>query len=369
MLLHWLVALLIFAGFTVGHVMEGMATSPEKLKLVNAHKWVGITVLLLAVLRVVWRLTHAAPPLPATMPSWQRWAAQIGHVGLYALMFLIPLSGWLMSSAAGYQVVYFGVLPLPDLIGKSESLARTFGGLHGLLNTILVVLLFAHIGAALKHAFIDRDDIVARMVPGSRKAATHAGAMLGVIGLIVLVAVLVFGEGEEHDTAQEASPQAAAPSAETTPPGALTARFTQMGVGVDAAFTRYSVDLDFDPAQPEQGSVTVRVDTASFDIGDAEYNRDVIGSDWLDAAQFPEARVESSAMRATASGFEADGQFTLKGVTQPLTIPFAPVDGPDGSRLEGVFSISRKAFGVGDPDWDDSVEDQVEIRFSVPPKS
>lgn len=167
--LHWLVALLIFAGFPLGVYMHDLPLSPDKLKLYSYHKWMGITVLMLAAIRLSWRVTHRPPPLPATMSSWERLAAQSVHFLLYALLLAIPLSGWLMSSAKGIQTVYFGILPLPDLVGKDKELGKLLEEVHEMLNFALLGLVLAHVAAALKHHYIERDDILARMLPFLRR--------------------------------------------------------------------------------------------------------------------------------------------------------------------------------------------------------
>ena len=163
--LHWLIALLIFAAFPLGVYMHELPLSPDKLKLYSYHKWMGITVLMLAAIRLSWRATHRPPPLPAMMPTWEKLAAQSVHVLLYVLLFAIPLSGWLMSSAKGFQTVWFGVLPLPDLVGKDKELGDLFKEVHEALNFALLGLVIAHVAGALKHHFIERDDILARMLP------------------------------------------------------------------------------------------------------------------------------------------------------------------------------------------------------------
>ncbi|MEW5891973.1 MAG: cytochrome b [Pseudomonadota bacterium] len=167
--LHWLTAALILAALPLGLTLTELALSPTKLKLYAWHKWLGVTVFALVVLRVVWRLTHPAPPLPASIPAWQQRAAHVLHGLLYLLMLAIPLSGWLMSSAKGFQTVYLGVLPIPDLLAKDAALAETLAALHTWLNYSLIALLLAHVGAALKHQLIDRDAVLGRMLPGLRK--------------------------------------------------------------------------------------------------------------------------------------------------------------------------------------------------------
>jgi cytochrome b561 len=161
--LHWLIAGLIVCAFALGWVMTDLALSPLKLRMFNWHKWVGISVLGLAALRSIWRLTHAAPPsLP--MPAWQRLSAQVAHVALYVLMFVQPLSGWIYSNAAGYPIVYLGVLPLPNLVAKNKALAQSWMEVHETLALVLCAIIVLHALAALKHHFIDRDATLRRML-------------------------------------------------------------------------------------------------------------------------------------------------------------------------------------------------------------
>jgi len=167
--LHWLVALLIFAGFPLGLYMVDLPLSPDKLKLYSYHKWIGITVLLLVAVRVSWRLTHVPPPLPASVAAWQRQASAVVHGLLYLLMIAIPLSGWLMSSAKGFQTVWFGVLPLRDLIGKDKALGDQLAEVHTILNFTLLALVVLHVGAALQHHFIERQPFLQRMGWGKKE--------------------------------------------------------------------------------------------------------------------------------------------------------------------------------------------------------
>ncbi len=167
--LHWLMAVLFFGMLGLGFYMQGLPLSPDKLKLYSWHKWVGVTVFLLALFRIAWRVTHQPPALPSSMPRLMQIAAHAGHHMLYMLMFLIPLSGWLMSSAKGFQTVWFGILPIPDLLEKNKLLGDLLQTVHVSLNYLFIAVLIGHIGAALKHHFIDKDDILTRMLPGSGK--------------------------------------------------------------------------------------------------------------------------------------------------------------------------------------------------------
>jgi cytochrome b561 len=164
--LHWLVALLMICGFYLGWIMTDIpGFTPTKLKYVSWHKWIGVTVFVLAVLRVLWRVTHRAPSMPSAMPAWQKAAAHATHGLLYVLMLAIPLSGYFFSSAAGVQVVYLGVLPLPTIIGPDHALKALLRTVHVVLNYTLLVLVAMHVLAALKHQFIERDGLLARMIP------------------------------------------------------------------------------------------------------------------------------------------------------------------------------------------------------------
>lgn len=163
--LHWIVAIGIAGTFALGLYMHDLPLSPSKLTLYSYHKWAGVTLFLLVLIRLLWRMSHPAPVLPATMPALMQKAAAAGHLVLYVLMFAIPLSGWIMSSAKGFQTVWFGVIPLPDLVGKDKELGHLLGEVHEFLSYSLLLLVVGHVAAALKHHWIDKDDVLTRMLP------------------------------------------------------------------------------------------------------------------------------------------------------------------------------------------------------------
>ena len=169
--LHWLIAALIIATFPLGLYMSDLPLSPHKLQLYSYHKWIGIIILSLVLLRVLWRLGHRPPTMLAGMARWQEISALLVHLGLYALMLAVPLSGWLMSSALGFPVVLFGVLPLPDLIAANKASGELLKTVHEVLNYTLLSLVVLHVLAALHHHFILRDATLRRILPnlGVRK--------------------------------------------------------------------------------------------------------------------------------------------------------------------------------------------------------
>ena len=163
--LHWLLALAILGSFSLGLYMADLPLTPQRVKLFNWHKWAGVTILTLSAVRLLWRATHRPPPdLP--MPVWQQRAAHLAHRALYLLFFAVPLAGWAYSSAAGFPIVWFGVLPLPDFVPVDKALAEAIKPVHGLLAWTLIGVAMVHIAAALKHQFVQRDGLIARMWPG-----------------------------------------------------------------------------------------------------------------------------------------------------------------------------------------------------------
>lgn len=167
--LHWLLGLALIGAFVVGLYMTGLPFSPQRLKLYNWHKWAGVVILTLSFVRLFWRLTHRPPRLPmvveAAMPPWQRLAHHATHHGLYVLFFAVPLLGWAYSSAAGFSIVLFGALPLPDFVPVSETLAEAIKPWHKLSAFAMAALVLLHVAGALKHHFIDRDGLLFRMSP------------------------------------------------------------------------------------------------------------------------------------------------------------------------------------------------------------
>jgi len=160
--LHWLLGLALVGSFCMGLYMADLPLSPQRLKLYNWHKWAGITILVLSFVRLAWRLTHR-PPADVPMTPSQRLAAHAAHNILYVLFFAVPLVGWAYSSAAGFPIVVYGVLPLPDWVPVDKALAEAIKPWHERLAWVMAIVVLAHIAAALKHQFIDRDGLLSRM--------------------------------------------------------------------------------------------------------------------------------------------------------------------------------------------------------------
>lgn len=166
-LFHALLGVALVGVFAMGVYMADLPFSPDRLKLYNWHKWAGFTIFTLSFLRLLWRLTHRPPALPATiaraMPAWQHFASEATHVGLYVMFFAVPLAGWAYTSAAGFPLVPFGLFQLPDVVPVSEGLADVLKLVHEYAAYALAGLVGLHVAGALKHQFVDHDGLLARM--------------------------------------------------------------------------------------------------------------------------------------------------------------------------------------------------------------
>ena len=165
-LFHWVIVALIITQFVLAKWADGLSPV-KKIGILATHKSVGITILLLAVLRLTWRLFNPAPQLPAGTPRWQELAAHVSHFLLYALLFITPVLGWLMSSARNFSVSWFGLVQLPDFIAPNRATYETLHEAHEIMAYSLAGIAIVHAAAALKHHFFDRNDVLRRMLPVS----------------------------------------------------------------------------------------------------------------------------------------------------------------------------------------------------------
>ncbi len=162
--LHWIIVLLIINQWVIAQRAEEL-TGFAKFKALAWHKSFGMTILMLAVIRLAWRLANPVPDLSTETRPWERRLANGSHLLLYLLIFAMPLTGWLMSSAKAYGVSWFNLFAFPDLVGRSERVYETMHSLHEWLFAALVTVALLHVAGALKHHFIDRNNVLRRMLP------------------------------------------------------------------------------------------------------------------------------------------------------------------------------------------------------------
>jgi cytochrome b561 len=165
-LLHWVIVALIITQYVLASMSANLPLGLAKLVVLARHKSVGITILALAVIRLVWRLVNKETPgLPNTLKPWERGAAHVTHYGLYILLFAMPLTGWAMSSARNFPVSWFNLVQLPDFVAPNRPLYDVLHTVHAGLAWALTAIAVLHVAAALKHHFVLKDDVLRRMLP------------------------------------------------------------------------------------------------------------------------------------------------------------------------------------------------------------
>lgn len=328
-LLHWLIVALIAIQATLGLTGRLLPLGVDKVAVLARHKSIGITILGLASLRLLWRWLNPTPPLPSNLKAYERLLAHCTHSTLYVLLFAMPFTGWMMSSARGFPVSWFSVYQLPDLVPKSETLYDAMVTTHAALAIALALTVALHIAGALKHHLVLKDDILRRMLPFGR------------ITLVVAAGALLMPAA-----ARAAGTSYSAIAGQSS----LTYAFIQAGAENQGRFKSFTVAFD-----PAAGRLDVSVDMHSYDTGDQQRNDTLGGSDLFDVAQYPQSHFSASRIDRTATGYEATGSLTLRGVTRTITIPFtwrtATVRGHTVGYLSGHATLQRLAFGVGQGQW------------------
>jgi len=362
-LLHWLIALVIAGMVGLGVYMTGVEGDFQyKLWLYQLHKSFGVSLFALLAVRLVWRQISPPPPMPAGMPAWERRAARAAHAGLYALMFAIPLSGWARVSASPLSVPtdVFGLFTLPHIpwlaeltTEQKQALEPIFQTTHWALAWTLVALAAVHALAALRHAFILKDNVMTRMLP--RRARRAATSLL----LAGLLAPAVFG----------ATPVRAAEW--TVQPDKSEIAFSGSAAGqtIEGVFEKFSGSVIFDPAAPEKTEATIIIQLNSLKTGNSDVDGTLPGSGWFNTSEHPEAvfTADSAGRRDGENAYLLNGTLELKGNSGEVAVPFT-IDISDGTaQASGEVTINRLQYGVG-PDGPISgitVSEDVTVRFAL----
>lgn len=348
-ILHWLVVLLLVTQFVIAAIAEDLPLGMEKLAWLARHKSVGITILGLAIIRLTWRLLSPGPALPDKLKWFERFLASVTHIGLYLVIFLMPLSGWLMSSAKNYPVSWFKLVQLPDMIGKSEEAFEFFKAVHEILAFSLVLLVVLHIAGALKHQFILKDRLMRRMLPGV--------AVLSLLGAL---------------TVTQSYPVRAADMRSEPTESELSFDFTQAGAVTRGEFKDFTLLITDADRGLAGSSLTVVIKVGSLDTNDRERDDILNGPDLFDTRQFQEARFITNTITAKGEGrYEAAGTLTIRDQSRPLVLPLTLKESSEGGTpimyLEGSVSIRRLDYGVGKGEWESTewVGNEVELAWSV----
>lgn len=370
--LHWLIAILLVGLLALGKYMTGLEEAdPLRFTLTQWHKSFGITVLLLAVLRVVWRLTHKPPALPENTLTFERIGSHLTHVVMYVLMVVIPVSGWVMVSASPLNIktVLFGVIPWPHIgfltdAANKDIVTERAEHLHDWLGNTLLVLVLMHVAAALLHQFVHKDRLINRMMVSDYHQQRHdknfaiiPGVMLAsALGLFLVATtqrIAVNHNAAPDDSTAALTSQVVESSVEFT---AL-----QSGAPLPGKFTAVSISLSLDPNKLDTATLTAQIDTASVTTDDTQIDGTIVSSDWLDSDQFPQATFDSVLFEnADEFSYKIAGLLDIRGVVKPIQFILKLQDNVG----RGEFAILRDDYGIGEGQ-NDFVEQEIVIRFEV----
>lgn len=392
MLLHWAIALLLIFNFALGERTEDLKDGPELFWVMQLHKSVGITVLLLSVWRLALRIWTPRPAKAADGPMLQRLSTLV-HWGFYAVMILVPVSGWVLVSTARVQIptMLYGVVPWPHLPGLGHNAHEAAEEVHEIVSKLLIPLIALHLVGAVRHQFLLRDALIERMVPARR---------VSILGFVLLVTTLalafVAGKGwpapsaaqpgeplPDFQSAQQASPTPPAPASqpqdEAAPPvaaavpkwnvqsgGRLGFTVSVNGEQVKGQFSDWKADIRFDPSQLDKSSIRATARLSSVASGDAGRDGMLMGEDFLGSAR-PVARFTADHLRAEGGNkYRADGTLQLKGVSRPLSLAFSLDIAGDKAKARGSAQLDRRDFAVGTGQFagTDLVAAEVAVDFA-----
>jgi cytochrome b561/polyisoprenoid-binding protein YceI len=406
--LHWAIAALVLAQLMLASRMGGR--TPEAFALMQLHKSIGLTILLLTIVRLGWRLTHRPPPMPP-LTRWERILARAVHVAFYILTIALPLTGWLMVSSSRLAVPtrLFGVVPWPHAPGVATlppaQKAMAFGASqtgHAALAWIAMALVAVHVAGALKHQLLAPGaPVLTRMAPGAKAGrwleprlgavllgalmlATAAGlasppfsahapaspgvAQYAVRGAAATADVVAFGNAPTPPLARRAPPSTE-PLPWTVSDGArLSFATAWSGEPITGRFTRWRAQIHFSPAALDRSKVVVSVDLRSVDTGNVQRDEALRGPDWFDVAARRSATFAATRFESLGEGrYVAHGVLTLRGAERRLSVPFhLRIDGLV-AKASGEADVDRTAFTVGQGEFaaTDQVPGAVKVTFRL----
>ncbi|MBB34069.1 MAG: cytochrome B [Hirschia sp.] len=387
--LHWALALGIIGMIALGWYMGDLPNdAPNKSGLYQLHKSIGITLLVLSIARLLWRLMNKPPEEPP-MPFWQQKAASAVHILFYVVMIGLPLTGWILvsASARGLPTVLFGAIEWPHLAVFSSLSAETKRALHPILENlhgkqawVVIVLLVLHVGAALKHQFLDKDRLIARMAPGvfgqtdgpEHKPKGALVAFGGAIGffLVVLGLGTLGGGGASAEPAEEAKTTMSGYTANWAvdeDASTITATGMYDGAPFTIAFDDWDSQILFDASAPAGAQIRTTVDMTSARVVDSANESYVKNSlkigDFLDTANHPTASFRATGAFVVDDGYEVTGVLKFKGIDYPVRLPFTLDITDDKAVVDASVAMNRLDMKVGVVN--DKGADYVDETFNV----
>lgn len=366
-LLHWLTAGLILVAIPLGLVAEALPYDTSealarKAQLFSWHKTLGIAAFAVGVVRIGWALAQRHP-VPVSTRRAEVWLAAAMHGLLYGALILVPLSGWIHHAATeGFAPILWPFGQGLPFVPKSEAVAQGAGFAHWLFTKVLIVAVLLHVAGALKHALIDRDAVLGRMLGGVAAGAGRVGARgaswaAAAVWAGALALVLVAMPAAQDNAAPAPAPVAAVPGGWVVQDGTLAISVRQMGSAVQGRFASWRADIAFDPQAQTGNRVTVEVDLASLTLGSV--STQATGPDFLNAAAHPVARFAAD-LRRDGAAWVAEGVLSLNGAEVPVILPFTLDLEGDLATMQGALELDRRAFGIGA-----TYPDEATVGFGV----
>lgn len=358
--LHWVIGLAIIWMLYLGYWMNSDAVPKgDRTGLIQLHKSVGIIILLLVAFRICWRLTQKLPKWPDSMGPWERRGAALGHYALYALMIVMPLSGWAMvsSSPTGLPTFLFKTWHWPHLpFIQGDALVNAIARFtHNTLPWVLIATIGVHVLAVIKHAVIDKENILPRMWFASWRR--FAAAVI-IIAALAGIGVAATCYKHEADTQMQAAPAAATATASTDATGGyvidyasskIEFGFTHADAPHTGVFGQWTASIDFDEADLSTAKINAIIDIASAKTGDNMYDGTLPEADWLDAQGAAKASyIATNVERVGEHQYVAHGTLILRRQAKPLDLAFTVTPGADNHvAVTGTATVHRLDYGIG----------------------
>ena len=338
--LHWVIALAILIQLGTGIIMGfDLMAKPVLFHMFQFHKSMGLTVLVLSLFRLFWRLTHKAPSLPSHMPAWEKFAAKASHYLFYVFMIGVPLTGWLIvsSSSFGLPTMWFNLFEWPHIPGiehladaTKDQVHEVAEESHSVMAYATLALLGLHIAAALKHHFIDHDEVLHHMIPCIKQRLPKAP-----LSLIAALCLISF-------------PVNAATWLTGPDKGTIGFAGENSGEKFSGKFENWSADIDFDPVNPANAKVKVTIKTGSAKTGTTMFDETLPKKEWFDAETLPDAIFETKSIKSHGDGtYEAIGTLTIKGHAHEVTMPFTLAVKDKTATMTSELKLNRLDFEIG----------------------
>ena len=383
---HWLIALLIFLAMVLGWVAVSWPVSPLKLDLFVWHKTLGISILFLAILRLLWKLMNPAPGPAEGITKRNAMLATLGHWVLYFMMIAMPLSGWILNSAANFPFKWFGLFPVPMITETNDLLQHRAELVHLVLFWLLLSTVIGHAIMAVLHHLKHESTILTRMIPAP---FTVKGFLIDSL-LIIAVACLALAifiplTTDSRQQVKESFEQKLIQKDVTTPAengwqvlyekSKLGFKGLYAGVEFDGEFKQFSAKINFDPEAPDSGHFEVSIDTRSITTFSEERDMMIGDADWFYFKMYPASKFTSKSIVArTKNSYSAIGVLDLKGRQKEVELRFTWESLSGGethvygeARMLAEADIKRGDFGIGEGDWakDETVGFDVLVKVDL----